>query len=124
MTMVKLGPGAVDINGKLGGGIWRGDQCRKHVQKPPKKPAKPSDPTKRTKQQKCFSKALYLYKKWTPLGPGWTEAWWRWAADHPIKNKKGETVYLNPFTAFMSYNIQKCLADKPMDLFPLEHIPG
>lgn len=115
MVMVKLSSPVTNIAGSVKGSNWREDKCGKHLQKNPRRLPKP---TRQGNQVSWFSKALAFFSR---NKSGYIDAqnnWWLWSYSHPITNKKGETVYLNPFTAFLSYNMLRQKAGLPMNADP------
>lgn len=113
MAMVKYSPGIVEMEGQFGGQVFRHDQCVNHIQAMPRVVGR----QKRTPQQVAFSKAQSLWSshKWTDEE---MSQWWIWCYNHPMKNKKSETVYYHPFLAFLHINIKRTLNDLEMVTVP------
>lgn len=58
------------------------------------------------KQNKSFMKVKNAWKahNWTNLE---TDLWLSWCNRNPIKNRKGQLIYLFPYTAFLKVNIPR-----------------
>lgn len=107
MVMVALDHSIIsDINGKQGGINWRRDHCGLHAQvnPGPKKPPTDRQSTFRYFFVKAQRSWIYMFYYGAP---GDYESWIAWAKSHPVKNKKGQTVHLSAYTAFLSVNIQR-----------------
>ncbi|GAH55646.1 unnamed protein product [marine sediment metagenome] len=104
MAMIKTDGRIVDIEGKMGGNIYRHDQCLNHIQAHPR--IIHSEERANSPQAKGFrqSKNAWISHKWTQEE---LNQWWVWCYNHPKKNKKSETVYFHPFLAFLSVNIKR-----------------
>jgi len=105
MAMVKTTSPIIQIQGKVGGEVWRYDQCGQHVQASPR--IIEHQPTK--KQQlvrNCFRKVWIFFL--SELTSNEQDQWRIWANNHPIKNHKGETVYYTPPNAFAHINLPRC----------------
>ena len=107
MAMVQLANGVEDINGQVGGNVWRYDVCGFHIQKAPGG----SIGFRVSPQQKAFGRCTSAWSNhsWLQLE---IDRWWRWCDANPTKNKKGETRYYHPFLAFLSVNIKRILVGK------------
>lgn len=105
--MVKLDHTITEIEGKVGGNVWRKDVCGQHVQAFPRMVGK----FKPSPSQKAFtrSKNAWMSHVWTQPE---LDLWWTWCYQHPKMNKKGETTYLHPFLEFLSVNTKRILNDK------------
>lgn len=111
MAIVKLVYG-LEIEGSLGGDVWRRDQCRFHVQ---------SKTSKKRKhfftQNFCFEYIAnsFKYHNWTTDE---LAAWSAYALTHKLYSKKG-VLYANPvYHAFLSFNIERCLHGKYLVFTP------
>ena len=104
MAMVSLANGIEDINGQVGGNIWRYDVCGFHIQRAPG----PSVGYRESPQQKAFGqcKTAWSNHEWTQAE---YDLWWTWCEANPKPNKKGEIRYFHPFIAFLSVNIKRLL---------------
>jgi hypothetical protein len=113
MVMVKFSDPAVDIEGKVSGVYYRHDQCINHIQAMPRV----VDRFEKSPQNKAFTRAKNAWSshQWTQSE---IDKWWIWCYDHPKKNKKGETVYLHPFLAFLSVNTKRILTGKEIVITP------
>ncbi len=113
MAMVKLSGDIIDINGTVGGSVWRVDVCGQHVQAFPRI----IDDKQPTSQQRAFTMAknAWMTHIWQQSE---IDKWWIWCYDHPKKSKKGETMYLHPFLAFLSVNIKRILKGKDIEYVP------
>jgi len=109
----------VDINGKTGGGYYKRDYCGLHWQKNPERIIPPT--AYELQQRKFFE---YVSHKWSYEAFQGSRkdrySWTLYAAQHPKQNKKGETKFMSPFTAFMSVNIQRLIENRLI----LWHAPG
>ena len=86
-----------NISGKLSGcefAITRNGTVIKH-QKPPRQPST----LKALKSQWAWNHRASL---WHTLNFDTIRAWEIYAANHPVTNRLGETIYLNAFASFMS----------------------
>jgi len=116
MALVKLGAGIVEINGQVGGDIYRRDIRGQHVQSTPRLLRKESP--KQKKRRRAFRKTLNFCSH-NPVFIESYEAWWIWCADHPFKNKKGETRYYHPWLACVRINTIRTFNDlEPVSLPP------
>lgn len=113
MAMIKLGPDIENLSGKVGGNIYRSDVCGPHIQGYPRI----VHPRKESESQIAFRRAqsAWLSHKWTQSE---LDAWWIWCYNHPRTNKKGETIYLHPFLAFLSVNSKRILAGEEIIYTP------
>lgn len=100
MAMVVLGPNVTNIDGKVGGTIFRSDQCGPHAQ------AYPRLIKKRTWSQdqirKGFADLHYIFfRRMT-----WElrTLWRDYARAHPVKNKKGYTTTLQGWPMYFKFN--------------------
>lgn len=138
--MIKTSIGTPDIQGKVGGIVYRRDQCRYHIQ------SLPHDRVgyrEWTPQQKCFKRAnkyynsildafqlihyeavlggLFVEGGWIFVGRDYrhfVSAWGVYAKHHPVKTKKGNIIYHSIRMVFMSVNIRMCLWDLPLQANP------
>lgn len=121
MVMVRLSTPLSNIAGAVKGSNWREDKCGKHLQQNPRTLPKP---IQQGSQVDWFSKAIYFFQRHQSEYSQATNNWWLWSVKHPTTNKKGETRYLNPFTAFLSYNMLRQKAGLNMSSSPdLDWIP-
>lgn len=114
MTMVKTDSTITDIQGKVGGDIWRTDQCRHHLQAYPRLiDANLTKPQR--KRRRAFKKLLnYIRKNATEY---FAQAWQIYANQHPKKTCKGKTYTLTWHQQFISYNINRVIAGE--EIIPL-----
>lgn len=114
MTMVKLGDGITEINGKQAGNVWRRDNCGQHVQKTPRRVE-----TKTNAQWNQRAAWIKCCNYWLNNATAEIEdMWWLWSYNHPITNKKGETRFLTPFNAYMKYNLPRVRNGSEIKLYP------
>ena len=115
MAMVVLQNPLTEIDGELGGNIFRWDQCRQHAQAPQRRINRDDDG--RMDQNRAFRRCLTAW-----LSHPWTrdelDLWYLYCRDHPIQNKKGETTYMHPMLAFLSVNIKRILNGDPIIFTP------
>lgn len=106
MSLVRYGGGITEINGQVGGDVFRRDRCGNHAQATPRHiDGPPSGP--QVLQRKCFRRVLTFWQRnWTRE---FAAKWRQYAQLHPRTNKKGETIILTDGKAFMSINIPRCL---------------
>jgi len=115
MVMVKLGGTITDIQGKVGGAVWRSDVCGSHLQKEPRPPGGGPSPAQKARRR-AFQFLLTITKRCFTVE---VAAYWQDYADkHPRKNKKGKVRDLTWFQVFISYNINKVVAGEDPDLLP------
>jgi len=114
MAMVKTSLLLTSVEGKEGGTIWREDVCGQHMQAHPREVHRETPSQKL--QRDAFRKAWYCLRRAAREG---TVKWWvLYAADHPIKNKKGETVTLAWHQWFIKLNVIRLRNDLECDLMP------
>lgn len=110
MAMVKLYPPIIEINGKIGGDVWRWDQCRQHVQAYPRIIRSPSD--KQLEIRAAFSESKGWWKNFI------TEfdktCWWVYSQTTKVPNKKGEMIFISSYCMFMRHNIPRSLNGEPI----------
>lgn len=113
MVMVKVNGPIVEIEGKMGGNVYRVDQCGQHIQSYPRI----IDRHKVSPQQKGFRKSVVAWSrhKWTQSE---INRWWVWCKGNPTKNKKGETTYFHPFTGFLHVNIKRTIDGQDITFNP------
>ena len=104
MTMMKLSGDITEIEGKVGGDVYRKDVCGQHIQAYPRL-VKHESPSQ-IRQRKAFRSALYFCGGGNLTGED-VEKWWIYSKNHPKKNSKGETVYLTPFLACVRINTMR-----------------
>jgi len=115
MAMVVVSNRIIDINGKVGGNIYRSDKCGIHVQTTPRTIRR--DPTNNQKIRRNAWRALvtnYIKK----LTQDQVYAWQDYANRHPRKNRKGETYTLTWWQQFIATNINVYISGGPIDLWP------
>lgn len=122
MVMIRYGAGIEEINGKVGGERYRHDWCGNHIEQQvwERKP-----PTERQKiTQNAFSVASFYWDKIGLLeNRYYLDLWRAYATEHPVQNKKGETIFLNAYNMFMSVNINRILSGGEATLSPLPELP-
>lgn len=113
--MVKLSGAITEINGRVGGTIWRYDICGQHAQADGRYVPAPASLAQRL-QRRAFS----ICHRYIPSHATWEFVWaWQcYANQHPRKNKKGQMISLAWHCAFSSHNIPRVLKDLPIDEFP------
>ena len=114
MAMVKLDAPLIEIEGPIGGTIFRYDQCGQHAQAWPRQ-VKSHEPLK---QNSAFSRCSGAWSK-HDFTKEEIDQWWRWCYAHPIKNKKAEETYLHPFLAFLKVNIKRVLNGQDIIFSPI-----
>jgi len=115
MAMIVLDNTISDINGKLGGTIYRYDQCGFHAQSWPRLINHALSP-KQIKRRKCFSRLVHQYIRKLTQDQAWS--WQQYANLHPHKNKKGEVIILTWWSQFIKTNINRCMQDLPIFMTP------
>lgn len=108
MAMIILAAPFAEINGQVGGTIYRVDQSRQHAQAYPRVISR-----KESSQQRAFTQAKNAWSShdWTQKE---LDDWWRYCYRHPKKNKKGEVLYWHPFLAFLSVNTKRLIKGLPI----------
>lgn len=114
MAMIKTTDEGLDINGRVGGTIFRSDQCGMHMQKEPRFILHWSE------KQKAWMRAWSIvYKYWRE---GWEAGmhnpWWDYAHNHPVKNRKGETILLFAMNWFLKVNVTRIYNGLPIQWEP------
>lgn len=115
MVMVKLAGAIADIQGKVGGDVWRLDQCGVHIQKQPRVIFGPPSP-KQLAQRRAWRKCANFWM--TYITSAAQDLWWIWSYAHPFVNKKGEETFMPPYQSFMSVNVKRVIAGMPITLIP------
>jgi len=116
MAMVRFGPEIVEINGKMGGDIWRYDWCKQHCQSMGRYIDK--EPTKPQKiRRKQFTKLLSYVRTWGKESK-FVQLWQAYCNSHPETNKKGEVYSLAWHQGFISYNLNRVISGKPVEQYP------
>lgn len=113
MVMVQFDDKTINIEGRVGGEYWRHDQCLNHLQAMPRVISGRGE----RPQQKAFGRCTTYWSNHEWTGEQ-IDLWWKWCYAHPMKNKKGETVYYHPFIAFIHINIKRILAGKIITCIP------
>jgi len=113
--MVVLKPPLAEIQGKMGGNIWRVDQCGQHCQASPREiNSEPSEPQKI--RRRAFSKCRqYMIDTFTQYHAA---RWQQYANNHPRKTTKGKIYELTWFQQFISTNINRVVAGEEILEFP------
>lgn len=115
MAMVKLSGMITEIEGKVGGNVWRSDVCGSHIQALPTPRRKEPSPQQKDRQ-KAFRFLITITKRCFTVE---IAAYWQDHANrHPRTNKKGETYTLTWFQMFICHNINKVVAGEDPDLLP------
>lgn len=109
--MIKVGANIAEIEGRVGGDIYRKDVCGQHIQKTPRL-VKKNSPAQ-TVQRRAFLKAMSFCHRKNLTFEEW-DSWWLYTVMHPITNKKGKRIILEPCQKCMSINIYRALNDLPM----------
>jgi len=108
MSLIKLGDGIVEINGREGGDIYRRDRCGQHVQAQPREIKRPSA-AKQRKRRRAWKKCLnWIRRNMTTRGMA---LWQQYANQHPHKNKKGEWIALTWWQMFIKINVIRLVND-------------
>lgn len=113
--MVKLGAGIENISGKVGGNIFRWDQCRQHVQSTPFHINRPPTLPQR-KRRRAFTKLMNYVRRYSTAH--FVHCWSHYAHTHKKKNKKGETITLAWYQMFISHNVNRLVADEEIAPLP------
>jgi hypothetical protein len=115
MAMAKLSDGVIEIEGKHGGSIFRKDQCGQHVQAYPR--LVDFEPTlKQIIRRKAFAEIMHTLPKVATVH--FVHCWSQYAYLHPKKNKKGETITLDWWQVYVSYNLNNVIAGLPIQNLP------
>lgn len=109
--LLKLAAPIVEINGKIGNNIYRNGRNGQYMTPGVYKHHVPS--RKQLDQRWFFFRAVRFASK-NPNVPLHYDCWWIWSYNHPIKNKKTETMYMTPFLACVKYNIERQIENLPM----------
>lgn len=109
MAMIKTD--GTETEGKVGGVVYRSDQCGMHIQGKGRYVS--NEPSKeqiirRNAFRKCTG---YIRKCATQYV---TAAWQDYANHHPKKTCKGKIYTLTWWQQFIAYNINRVIADEPI----------
>ena len=90
MAMAKLDGTITNIDGKVGGNIFRNDVCGQHIQATPRHIDKKSPAQLR--QRRAFLRALRFCNERRMT---WEEfnSWWLYTIFHPVTNKKAKDAF-------------------------------
>ncbi len=115
MAMAKLGGGITEINGRMGGNIYRRDQCGQHIQGYPRiidRHPSPSQLKRRNAWRTCYG----YWKKHATWE--FVARWQQYANNHTITNRKGETYALTHYQMFMKINVTRVYNDVEITEYP------
>lgn len=115
MAMVVYNSKIYNRSGKSGGNIYRHDNCGHHIQGWPRLVDYPL-PALVKARRRCFSDLVHNYLK--HFSQEQAGAWQDYANYHPKTNKKGETIALTWWNAFIRFNINNCVKGKPIITWP------
>lgn len=116
MAMIKTVDEGSEINGRVGGDIYRFDQCGQHIQKEPRLLKS------RTEKQKAWMRAWRIVMSyWKDVWElGYHSKWWAYAHAHPVTNRKGETYTLSAVNWFLKINIYRIINELGIQWDPPE----
>lgn len=119
MVMVKLAGDIVEIEGKVGGDVWRSDVCGSHIQKEPRRIGRhPS--VYQEKRRRAFRFLVNISRRCLTIE---LVAYWQdYANKHPRINSKGKVIKLTWFQKFISHNINKVVNEEDIDLLPPDYV--
>ncbi len=117
MVMIKKGDGTTNWSGKMGGTVFRDDQCRQHAQKEPRDINREPSPSQK-KRRRAYQYLMQILRRCIFGNLELTFIWTDYAKSKPRTNKKGETIHLSWFQMFISHNINKTVAGELPDLLP------
>lgn len=106
MVMLVYGNGITEINGRVGGEVYRRDRCGNHKQVSGEKRQKASE--KQMAIRRAFLKCSN-YWGFVVNTPGAQLTWWMYSQAHPKTNKKGETYFLPARQCFIAFNMLRVL---------------
>lgn len=106
MVMLRYGGGIVEINGKVGGEIYRRDRCGNHKQVGPYKKQRANEAQEAIRRAFMRCSAYWGFAVDTP---GAQLSWWLYSQSHLKTNKKGETYYLPARQCFIAFNMPRVL---------------
>ena len=110
MAMVVRSGIIVEEEGKVGGDVYRFDQCRQHIQAFPRLIER--EPSEHQKEVRTwFTKCLYRYQHIITKEQKYK--WYIYTFQHLQTGKKGNTYYLPPHMMFMKINIPRLKAGLP-----------
>lgn len=120
MAMAKLSDGVIEIEGKFGGSIFRKDQCGQHIQAYGRDID--SEPTlKQVTRRNAFARIMHYIPSHATVW--FVQSWSQYAYEHPKKNKKGETYFLDWWQIFLSFNINSVIEGNPIQQLPPGYPP-
>lgn len=109
-----------EIEGKVGGTIFRSDRCGTHVESAGRYiNREPTD--KQIARRISFSKLVGYLRVWATFE--FVGAWQDYANLHPRKNRKGKWYYLTWWQEFISYNLNNTIAGQIPQRWPPGYIP-
>lgn len=115
MAMIKTD--GIEIQGKVGGDVFRSDQCGPHIQASPRDIE--HEPTQKQRLRRLAFRACIDYIR-THATLIWVSEWQIYANEHPKKTCKGKIYALAWWQQFVSYNINRIIAGEPIiDLPPI-----
>lgn len=117
MAMIKLGAGITEINGTMGGTVYRRDQCGQHAQTYPRLIDHEPSPAQRARRNAFRQCMAYIRSSATVV---FVALWQQYANLHTTTNLKGETRTLTWHQMFLKINIVRLVAGVPLLEWPPE----
>lgn len=115
MALAKTDDSIIEIEGRIGGDIWRYDDSGQHVYAHTTGTSKqPSD--LQLKRRKAFIECVNFWKEHITLEH--ILQWENYAQSHESTNRKGEPIILTAYQMFMHINIYRAYNDVELLLSP------
>lgn len=114
MAMVKLSAEIISISGKIGGTVFRNDQCGQHAQGFPRILKKETPAQKRLRAAWLDLRNIW----WDQLSKAHRRMWVMSAAYNPVTHKNGYQYKLTGWNWFLKKNIPQHLEGYPPEWLP------
>lgn len=108
MALAKTDDSIAEIEGRIGGNVWRHDDAGQHVYAYTLGATRPPSNLQK-KRRNAFQQCINF---WNNIVTDTQRAEWQnYADNHPTTNMKGETIILTAYQAFMHINLYRAYND-------------
>ena len=111
MAMVRLNSVVSGIAGKEGGHVYKKDRYGQHVQAFPRLVNKQLS-VRQKSQQQWFNQIYHRFFQILPIE--YQSFWFRYAGQHPVKNRNGDTHIMQAVNAYLKVNLIQLAAGLPI----------
>lgn len=120
MARVQYGGGITEINGTIGGTVFRHTWCGDIASGSAGRVQPPATKAQKIRR-KAFKRLWSLFREIATVD--FWKAWSAYSYDHPRKNKKGETYYVGWAQSFVGHNINRVIQGNPIHEYPPGYEP-